>query len=250
MTGCADFKVPSHSDKAFKEASQVGTKNPLDTSYALGVGDELTVTVWRQDDLKRSVRIDPTGNADFPLIGQVHLFGLTVNEARSELQTQLAQYIINPQVDISITAFNSLNLYVLGEVKAPGVIESQRYLTVWEALAAANGITEDARNDYVLVLRRNPDGTIHGIAVDVSLENKSQTAFFLKGGDVVYVPQSKLASVEDFMSRINTILGPLFNLGRGIILTPDVVDVFTGKAFETNFSAGSNANVINPPSTN
>ncbi len=230
--------------------SRVGTKNPLTTSYALGVGDELNITVWRQDDLQRSVRLDPTGNVDLPLVGQVHLFGLTVDQARTEIKTKLAEYIIDPRVDLNITSFNSLNVYVLGEVERPGLVENQRYLTIWEALAAAGGLNENARNDDVLLVRRDSDGTIHGMTVDISLKEKTQNAFFLKGGDIVYVPQSTLASVEDFMRRLNTILTPIFNIGRGVILAPDVLDVFTGKAFEetTINAAGANANVVNPPS--
>lgn len=245
--GCADGKILHHRATALEEPVLAYQGDPFHEPYVLGPTDAMEVSVWGQDDLKRAIVVSPAGRIDFPLIGQVQVFGLTADQLRSELQDRLAVYIKNPRVDINLTAFHSLNVYVLGEVRTPGLISPQRYLSVHQAIAAAGGSTVDARHDYALLLRRDMhDNSLHGYAVSLALDAANQTALILKGGDILYVARTEAATAENFMRFINNLVSPLANVGRGIIMVPDVVDVFSGEAFKSGYGTSENAQAIVP----
>lgn len=71
-----------------------------------------------------------------------------------------------------------------------------------------------------------------GIAAPLGLRAKGQPAMVLHGGDIVYVPRSGIASVETFMQHITTLVNPLVNVARGLVMAPDVVNVLNGTAFQ------------------
>ncbi|EHJ47586.1 polysaccharide export protein [Solidesulfovibrio carbinoliphilus subsp. oakridgensis] len=233
LTACSDVKVLEHNTAVLTPAAQVETFHPMDGPYVLGVGDEMTISVWTNTDLQRKVKIDPSGAIDYPLVGQVKTFGLTVDQLRGQLEGRLAKYIVEPRVDISLTEFKSLNVFVLGEVRTPGAVSLQRYITPQEAIAAAGGYSESARNDFAVILRRDPQkDVLMGIAAPLGLRAKGQPAMVLHGGDIVYVPRSGIASVETFMQHITTLVNPLVNVARGLVMAPDVVNVLNGTAFQ------------------
>lgn len=233
LSACSDVKVLEHKTAALAPPAQVEAFNPMDGPYVIGVGDEMTISVWTNTDLQRKVKVDPCGAIDYPLVGQVKTFGMTVDQLRSQLEGRLAKYIIDPRVDISLTEFRSLSVYVLGEVKTSGAVSQQRYITPQEAIAAAGGYTEASRNDFAIILRRDPkENTLNGIAANLGLRGKDQKAILLRGGDIVYVPRSGISGVETFMQHITTLVNPLVNVGRGLVMAPDVVNVLNGSAFK------------------
>ena len=95
--------------------------NPEPYQFVLGVGDEVTINVWRHDDLKRSVTIDPQGNIYLPMVGEIMASGMTISDLRQAITIRLSKYIKNPTVDINASVIQSQKYYMLGEVKTPGI---------------------------------------------------------------------------------------------------------------------------------
>ena len=82
----------------------VKTESVQQTSpFILGPGDEIVVKVWRNDDLTRQIQLDPSGNLQFPLVGEIKASGLTVAQLRMKMASLLSEYIVDPQVDINLS---------------------------------------------------------------------------------------------------------------------------------------------------
>ena len=201
------------------------------SQFILGPKDEIAINVWRNDDLKRSVQIDPSGNIQFPLIGELKVSGLTIVKLREKMTALLSKYVVDPQVDINVTSLKNLKVHVLGEVKTPGSFDWRNGMLAWEGISQAGGFTVDANEENILLVRSE-----NGVAVVKALnlagmlkgQNMDQD-LYLRNGDVVYVVPTFIANVERFMVRFDHIIAPLVNLENGIALYPQVRDVLTGK---------------------
>lgn len=203
------------------------------TPFVLGPGDELTFNVWRHDTLERNVQIDPSGNIYLPLVGEMKASGLTIVQLRKKISSRLSKYIVNPQVDISVSSLQSQKVHVLGEVNSPGSFVLDRRMLVWEAISLAQGFTNDANKDEVLLVR-SEDGFARITALNLDIEEMLENGnlkqdFSLKNGDLLYIPPSTIADIERFMVRLNNIISPILSVERGIIMSQDVANVLKGK---------------------
>ena len=89
--------------------------------YRIGAKDVLKVTVWGHEDLSRQVVVTADGTFQFPLIGDVKVAGLTPSAVETLLRDLLGKdYLVNPQVSVSVQEFRSQRVFVLGEVEKPG----------------------------------------------------------------------------------------------------------------------------------
>ena len=199
--------------------------------YVLGPGDEISVKVWRNDDLARSIQVDPSGNIQFPLVGELKASGLTIIQLRQKMTSLLSEYIVDPQVDINVSRTTGLRLHILGEVNSPGTLEWRMGMLAWEAIAKAGGFNRDADMNNVLLIR-NEDGqaSIRVLTLMRMLQGEQLTQdIYLKNGDVVYVLPTVIADVQRFMNRLYSIVAPIVNIESGIVLYPQVRDVLRGK---------------------
>lgn len=204
------------------------------SSLILGSGDEIAINVWRHEDLKRTVQIDPSGNIYVPLAGEVKASGLTISQLSEKIASGLSKYLIDPHVDINVYSLKSRKVHILGEVKSPGTFILDQKMLAWEAISQAGGFTTDANQKKVLLVR-NENGAARVTALnihDMLKTGKIDQDIHLRSGDVVYVPPSFIANLEKFMLRFNNIINPFITLERGIILGPEAVDVLRGKETE------------------
>ncbi|MDL1967044.1 MAG: polysaccharide export protein [Deltaproteobacteria bacterium] len=204
------------------------------SSFILGSGDEIAINVWRHEDLKRTVQIDPSGNIYVPLAGKVEASGLTVSQLREKIASGLSKYLIDPQVDINVSSLKSRKIHILGEVESPGTFILDQKMLAWEAISQAGGFTADANEKGVLLVR-NEKGAARVAALnihDMLRTGKIYQDIHLRSGDIIYVPPSFIANLERFMQRFNNIITPFISLERGIIMAPEVEDVLRGKEDE------------------
>lgn len=195
----------------------------------LGFGDELSVAVWRHDDLRTSARVDDAGGISLPLVGTVQAAGKTAGELRDELTARYAAFVVSPQVMVNVTQVRSQTALVLGEVKTQGAQIVDHDISFFEAVAKAGGFTDDAGRGAVLLLRQSgPTPKVY--VLDLTLGEKTgqgtQGGFvrYLRGGDILYAPKSTVASVETFLRHLNNILQPLISLERLVIFMPQLRD--------------------------
>jgi polysaccharide export outer membrane protein len=216
LNGCATTEKASKSlrqvDEPLKEVSIM--------EFILGPGDEIEITVYRQDDLKRTIRIDPSGMITYPLVGDIKAAGLSIFELRDKIRDGLSRYIINPQVSIAVTAVQSQKVIVLGEVNNPGLFSLEGPMTALEAMSRAGGFTVDAKQKSVLLIR---GGLEKPQLVKLNLEdalNKGDLTqnVYLQNGDIVYVPATFIANVSRFFDHLSKIISPIVSMESGYFI--------------------------------
>ena len=128
--------------------------------YTIGARDVLAITVWGQADLSRDYTVAPDGFVPFPLIGRVKAAGLTANELAAQLTELLAKdYLVNPQVILSVKEYLSQQVQVLGAAARPGIYYLTGPTTMLDILFRAGGLTGKQ-----VILLRNPTVAAAGAA--------------------------------------------------------------------------------------
>jgi polysaccharide export outer membrane protein len=174
------------------------------TTYTLGPGDVLRVSVYDNPDLSQEVTIEADGAFSYPLIGRVQAAGVPVRQLESLLAKRFADgYLVSPQVGVTVTQYKSQQVYVMGAVSKPGPYALPRQTTLLEALSAAGGPTPDAGFEVILTHAVDKQPLLSGTskasaaangqpAIRVSLEQLMAGGvpqrIILQDGDVVYVP--------------------------------------------------------------
>ena len=159
-------------------------------AYELGPGDVVEISVWKDESLSRTLVVPPDGVISFPLIGDIRLESMTVENLRKKVTQLLAAYVPDATVTVMIKELNSLNAYVIGKVNKPGAYPITMDTTVMQILSVAGGMNPFASESQVHILRRINNKTIK-IPFDFKQilkgENLEQN-IVLKRGDVVVVP--------------------------------------------------------------
>jgi polysaccharide export outer membrane protein len=120
--------------------------------YVIGARDILKISVWGQDDLSKEYSVEPDGFVSFPLIGRVKAAGLTPTALSGELRTRLQKdYLVNPQVLVSVKDYLSQKVHVSGETDKPGVYYLTGPTTVRDILSRAGGLSKSAGSQVVVV---------------------------------------------------------------------------------------------------
>lgn len=139
-------------------AGTVKTSQPVGVQpYVLGIGDTIALTVYGHDDLSGSFTVNPEGVLPLPLIKDVSAAGFTTQELENSITTRLSGgYIPDPRVSVQINAFR--NIYILGEVNAPGQYEYKPNMTVLQAVAMAGGHSYRANESSADITRHVREG--------------------------------------------------------------------------------------------
>jgi polysaccharide export outer membrane protein len=177
-----------------KEALDEAAK-PVSKEFLLGPEDVLEVTVWRNQDLSRTVVVRPDGKISLPLIGDVQASGLNSSQVAAKIAQRLTEFKENPNVSVSLKEVNSYFIYVLGEVLKPGKYPLKSYATVLQGVSMAGGFTPFASKNRMQVIRThaNEDGKENQIRIPVPynelVSGKGEIEnFILKSGDTIVVP--------------------------------------------------------------
>ncbi|PYR68300.1 MAG: hypothetical protein DMF87_19625 [Acidobacteria bacterium] len=162
----------------------------MSKEYLIGPEDVLDITVWKNcPDLCRTVPVRPDGKLSLPLVNDVQASGLTPMDLRQHLTDQLSEYLPSPEVSVIVREVHNFKVAVVGSVKMPGDYEIKSQATVLELIARAQGLTEFANRDKIVVLRQNGTKT-ERIKFNYRkvAEGDDQDNFFVRAGDVIVVP--------------------------------------------------------------
>jgi polysaccharide export outer membrane protein len=127
--------------------------------YVIGPDDVLSVNVWKEPEISRSLPVRPDGNISLPLVGDLMASGHTPVQLQSEIRQQLVTYLSNPEVTVVVQEAKSHRFNIVGEVDKPGSYVMSSPMTVLDAIALAGGLRDFARETKIYVLRVNADGS-------------------------------------------------------------------------------------------
>jgi polysaccharide biosynthesis/export protein len=136
-----------------------GSTKPHSDDFIIGNDDVLAINVWKEPNLSRSVPVRSDGKISLPLAGEIQAAGLTPLKLEQNIASKLHDYISEPEVTVIVEQINSQKFNILGFVNRPGSYPLSHSRTVLDAIAAAGGFRDFAKQKSVYVLRRNVDGT-------------------------------------------------------------------------------------------
>jgi polysaccharide biosynthesis/export protein len=172
-------------------------------TYRIGPEDVISVEVFNQERYTRkNIIVPPNGRVSLSLIpGGVFVNGKTTSEVEEIIKKKYDEFIINPEVTVSIDKAMSYRYSIVGDVMQPGVRLMSRRMTVTEALAEAGGVLSTGDRSKVYVLRRGSAGMMDPIAVNVSAiyKGKAPDATYLVPGDQIVVPGNKMKKVKEWL---------------------------------------------------
>ncbi len=213
--GCSPSVVVERPTLVGAPGTDVGIVGPaLSAEYIIQPGDRLDIKFFYNSEMSDFMTVRPDGRISLQLVGEVMAAGRTP-QALTDLITQVYdKELKNPEITVIVRSFGA-RIYVDGEVEKPGEFELSGPLTVMQAISRAQGTTEKAWQE-VLVIRRIRGKEPLVIPVDISAvltgEDFSQD-IGLVPFDIVYVPRSPIANVNlwvDQYIRRNIPIG--FNL--------------------------------------
>jgi polysaccharide biosynthesis/export protein len=187
-----------------EEAAIVPYYNNFFNTYRLGPEDVISVVVFNQDRYSRAgITIPPSGRVALALIpGGVFVNGKTVEEVADIIKKKYDEFIIDPQVTVSLDKASSYRYSIVGDVGQPGIRLMNHRMTVTEAIAEAGGVLQTGDRSKIVVLRRQSTGMLAQIPVNVSAiyKGKAPDSTYLVPGDQIIVPGNKWKTLQKIMS--------------------------------------------------
>lgn len=167
----------------------------MDNNYRIGVGDELHVQVWRNEELSAKVPVRPDGKISSPLVGDIVAAGLTTQELAKAITAKLGSYVRNPEVTVIVTNPASADFLrrvrVTGAVRTPVTVTFRQGMTVLDVVLQAGGLTEFASPGRARLYRTVEGRTkIYPVDLNAILQKGDlRTNYPLYPSDVVTVPE-------------------------------------------------------------
>jgi protein involved in polysaccharide export with SLBB domain len=160
------------------EALELGSQQPV---YLIGPNDVIHIQVFGEADLTVESKVEGDGTINYPLLGVLRVSGRTTGELQRELTERLAAgYVRKPKVNVSIVRHR--NIFVSGEVRAPGGYPYEEGLTVQKAITLAGGFTERGDKASFQIVRKNVKG-VEALSLEMDA--------FVMPDDLIVVERSK-----------------------------------------------------------
>ncbi len=173
------------------------------TSYKLGIGDVLQITVWDHPELAAALGqpaqnaktsdaapgfvVDSDGNIQFPYVTKpIHAAGKSAEQIQREIYADLSKVFVKPQVTVRVESFRSSQVYVDGDVRTPGAQTINDIpMTLTEAVNRSGGFAPSADQSRVTIIR---NGTSYPINMaDMISRGKNPSDIMLQPGDMLHV---------------------------------------------------------------
>jgi polysaccharide biosynthesis/export protein len=178
-------------DSASLPQGTIRTEDDAPNAYAIGIGDVLDISVWKNPELSVTVPVRPDGRISVPLLGDIQAAGMTPLALKQALTDGFKDYVTAPGVSVVIKEINSRKVFVTGEVDTPGAYDLQPRTKLMQVIALAGGFTPYAKG-RVVVLRDSRDGKAdrrYEISIDGIVSGKRPgDNIVLLPGDTLVVP--------------------------------------------------------------
>ena len=182
-------------------ASPPPSRSTAPAEYVAGPQDVLNIVVFGEEDLTKTVALDADGTFDYPYVGRIKAGGLTARAIGEEIAKKLKNFYVNPQVSVEVAKFRSQNIFVFGQVHAPGQYPLSGNMSILQALAAAGSPTAAAAS-YVVISRpagseprlptqESGGGTSLRITMRELQSGQMPKGFALRDGDTVTIPKAE-----------------------------------------------------------
>ena len=174
----------------------------------IGPGDLLNVIVFETPELSASVRVNQDGDAVLPVLGALHLEGLSTQEAGVAIQTAFRDrgLLLNPHVTVTTTEFASQGASILGEVRSPGVYPTLGSRRLLDMLSLAGGVASTAGRLATIIHRNDPNHPVQVALQPTPAAMHAQQNPVILPGDTIDVAKAGVVYVVGDVLRPGGIL--------------------------------------------
>lgn len=125
-----------------------------DNQYIIGPEDVLSIHVWREESMTKTVPVRMDGKISLPLVDDIQAAGMTPLQLKDTLSKKLKEYIDDPTVTVTVLEANSFKVYVSGEVKQPGVQILRSETTLLKLIIRVGGFTPFANERKIIIITK------------------------------------------------------------------------------------------------
>ena len=168
---------------------------PAVESYTLGAGDEVRMDIFQLPEYSSEYEVLIDGTLSLPIVGQIAVTGLTLEQAERAISQAYAQRLRRPIVEIFLVSPRRLRVGIAGEVARPGEYilerEGTQFPSLVNALETAGGVTQSADLRQVVVQRPDSSGRVQTFVANLwQFLNTGDLQYnlALQDGDTVYIP--------------------------------------------------------------
>lgn len=179
----------SQGEKKIPESKQTSPDVPVDSAtYVIGPEDVLSIHVWREEAISKTIPVRSDGKISLPIIDEVEAAGLTPLQLKAKLTERLKEFIDNPSVSVVVLEANSFKVYISGQVRNPGVLRLRSETSLLQFIIMVGGFSEWANQKKILIIRKEK-GKERRILVNYKdiVEGKEPN-LILKRDDTIIVP--------------------------------------------------------------
>jgi protein involved in polysaccharide export with SLBB domain len=160
---------------------------PVGSQYMLGPGDGVSLTTWGSVNLRQELTVDRNGDLMIAKVGPVRVWGLPFDKAKTAVSEAMNRYFRNYEMSLTLGKLRTIQVYVVGEVEAPGNYPVSSLATVINALATAGGPSHNGSLRSVRVTRGAQ--TVATVDLyDMLLSGDRNKDVQLQNGDTIFVP--------------------------------------------------------------
>jgi len=177
-----------------------------DVKYTLGPNDVVAIEVRRHPEFSGQYAVNSEGKIEYKFVGDIVVTGLTKAQLKERLTEILSEFIIEPEIDVTIVAYMSKVFYVVGEVTRPGKFYMRgNTVGVREALIEAGLPTQAAAMRSCRLITPNQTGRKNYVTVNalkLLYEGDLKENLEMKPGDVLYIPSTVIAKIIRVVSPV------------------------------------------------
>lgn len=162
--------------------------------------------------------VDNEGNINFPVIGKIHVVGLTKNQCQDLIASKISPYLSATEKPIVTVRMSSFHVTVIGEVGGPKVVPvTTEKMNVIEAIASAGDLGIFGKRDNVLLVREDANGQREAHRLNLNDANIFNSPYYyLQQNDIIYVEPGKLKTNSTFVGTSTSLWVSLFSAVMGV----------------------------------
>jgi polysaccharide biosynthesis/export protein len=162
---------------------------PPEEFYAIGAGDVLNISIWKEATLSGTVKVRPDGYVTLPLVNEVQVVGMTTSQLRKVLEEKYEEFTTDPFVTVRLEGIVSSEVFLVGQVNKPGALPLNGNETLLQILTRAGGLAIFADRSNIRVVRRDREKlTEYIVDYDAIVKGDLKQDILLRPGDRIIVP--------------------------------------------------------------
>ncbi len=160
---------------------------PVGEEYILGPGDSVHIDVWGSINSRSELQVDRNGEITIPKVGTVKLWGVSYSQAKEVINRAISKYFKGYGLNVTLGRLRTIQVYVVGDVKAPGTYTISSLGTLINALSLAGGPSKTGSLRTIKLLKKGKVVEMIDL-YDMLLSGDRSKDARLENGDTIFVP--------------------------------------------------------------